>query len=275
MTKTKERTPSSVESDPDTKSPSIKTPISICQITRNKRTQEIETIYFRDTSEITRDDFVRLYPGSKSTTRRVRAARAILCKQTKFIDSQNSLPILDSDTHDLVVSLLLRNLSFSEVIDHASLNYRNPLPQMEFLRAQGIREFCRIFKKEDHCEKLLPGIVSEWIVERKRALKSVMEAGDENESPRSKRRNFGSTKDAVEKIPDGSEESEGDYDVSYIDRSGRRQKKSMATSSSAPLPIDSPEKVVRHSFQPKKSLQKLSSASSVQKFDTQGDGTPI
>ena len=163
---------------------------SMFHITRHKIHLSIQTILFLDTCEITHNNYFKhVYPGSTYTTRRVRAARSILCNQAAIFDTTTSshicLTYVPSIRRDMV-RLLLRHLNFGEVIDTASLNYRAILPEMRWIKEQGIKEFCKWFGKEDCIGKLLPGILLWSGKERKRTLNQIMENG-EGEYPVAKR----------------------------------------------------------------------------------------
>jgi hypothetical protein len=179
---------------------------STFHIIRHKDTAAIETILFLDSCEITHNNYFKVYPGCKFKTRRVRAARSILCNQAAIFDTTTSRHISLTIIHSIrreMVTLLLRHLKFRDVIDEASLNYRVPLPEMEWIRELGIKEFCKWFGKEEAIGKILPGVVSGWVSERKRAWEKFMEDDSKGEYPVEKRKR-------TESVKEDSRESEED-----------------------------------------------------------------
>jgi hypothetical protein len=201
---------------------------STFHITRHKNTAAIETILFLDTCEITHNNYFKVYPGRKYKTRRVRAARSILCNQAVIFDTTTSrhisLTIIYSIRREMV-TLLLRHLKFRDVIDEASLNYRIPLPEMGWIRELGIKEFCKWFGKEEAIGKLLPGVVSGWVSERKRAWEEFM--GDDNEGEYSIEK-----RKRTESVEEARRESEEDPNKEYMDSPvvGQRSRTSLSPS---------------------------------------------
>ena len=65
------------------------------------------------------------------------------------------MPYLCPSIRRDTVRLLLRHLNFGEVIDTASLNYRVILPEMRWIKEQGITEFCKWFGKEDCIREII------------------------------------------------------------------------------------------------------------------------
>ena len=65
---------------------------SIFTIPTHPGDSHIETICFRDGCDLSSSNTFRIFPGSKTTTRRVRAARALLCTPHTIRDSATTFP---------------------------------------------------------------------------------------------------------------------------------------------------------------------------------------
>ena len=225
-------------------------------------TSTVETVRFHDACDLSGSNIYTIFPGAKYATRRVRAARALLCTPHTIIDATTNSPLSNPPTQQLV-ELLLRNLPFREIVQHASRDYALQANEMAWVREKGIRKLGEFLGKD--VEALFPDIVSDWVETRKRAWMSIPEEGDR--SPGAKRRRMeDEDEDEDEEISEessGDEEDEDYRDESYLEESSRRtssrqRKVSIKSESSEPASIETqtpPQPTVK--FEPTSHLKEL------------------
>jgi hypothetical protein len=251
--------------------------VSIFNITIHPGTSDIETICFRDGCNLSSSDSFPIFPGSKTTNRRVRAARALLCTPHTILDSATNTPLPNPPTQKLV-ELMLRPLSSKMVLQHASTPYAVGVEEMAWLRETGIRKLGEHMGVD--VEPLFPDIMSESKVDRRRALMSLREEGDEG--PRAKRSRVEEDEEVSEESSEEEEDDDDDYDESYTEESSRRRshrrKVSVETTSSEPTRRDTPVKrpsptISRPHFKPTNSLPTSQLPRTPDDITTNIDGT--
>jgi len=177
-------------------------------------TGDIDTIRFRDGNNLNSSDASRIYPGSKNTVRRIRAARALLCTPyAVFNAADNRRMYYHPKQIWKIVEPLLRNLSFRQIIEHASTNYAVQVGEMAWLREAGIRKLGEYLGKD--VDWLFPNILSNYVETRKRAWMSCYD-GD-RVSPVKKRPVIDDDEDDEEEEERCSESSDDDEDLDYVD----------------------------------------------------------
>jgi len=116
--------------------------------------------------------FFPLYPRTKTTVRRVRAARAVLCGYAVLIEQPSGRTMSSNERFNrILVDALLRTLKYSTVLENAFAAY-HLRPDMERLRLDGLTAFAKLFGRKPDPGWFEPGV-----------NKRVLEPGPEDLPP--------------------------------------------------------------------------------------------